>query len=80
LSFHYLCTDPPLDPDHLPEGDWHCVRCIAQRSKPANLSQGRGRGEVGTILRLYDSATTVNPTAFTLPESVVDYFEGGVFF
>ncbi|CCF55629.1 hypothetical protein KAFR_0A01910 [Kazachstania africana CBS 2517] len=26
-SFHFLCLDPPIDPNHLPEGDWSCPSC-----------------------------------------------------
>ncbi|QEU58103.1 Rco1 [Kluyveromyces lactis] len=26
-SFHFACCNPPLDPSHLPEGDWSCDEC-----------------------------------------------------
>ncbi|CCD26309.1 Rco1p NDAI_0H01350 [Naumovozyma dairenensis CBS 421] len=52
-SFHFLCLDPPLDPNNLPEGDWSCHHCLF-KLKYSNTTQ-LNKGESSFIKELSSS-------------------------
>eukprot|EP00850_Spirogloea_muscicola_P005371 SM000024S07833 [mRNA] locus=s24:859927:867669:+ [translate_table: standard] len=37
-SYHLACLNPPLQSsDDLPEGEWHCPKCVASQAKAAHM-------------------------------------------
>ena len=68
-AFHFSCLEPPLDSEIEPEGEWYCTKCLKNRLEfPA---QPRG------IYRDLNTDVSVkNSSAFNLPLSVRDYFDG----
>ena len=85
-SFHFLCLDPPIDPNHLPEGDWSCPKCTFQQNYPS-ISK-RNRAESAFLKELQQTYGTKifgklifdlqdrNPRQFELPVSIKNTFEG----
>lgn len=83
-SFHFLCLNPPLDPDNLPEGDWSCTQCTFKQEHP-NLTQVKKdekefiRTELPVNTRLFGKLLfqleTTNPRQFKLPQSIKDTFQ-----
>ncbi|QLL30650.1 hypothetical protein HG536_0A04660 [Torulaspora globosa] len=83
-SFHFLCLNPPLDPDNLPEGDWSCTQCAFKQNHP-NLSQVKKveKEFIGTKLpinarlfgKLLFQLEATNPRQFKLPQSIKDTFQ-----
>ncbi|KAI1376685.1 hypothetical protein F4677DRAFT_70431 [Hypoxylon crocopeplum] len=67
-SFHFLCIDPPLDQDHMPD-EWYCNECKHRFSPPF----GEHEGVFRSLLTTLDGK---NPRAFRLTEDVRDLFEG----
>ncbi|KAG9237227.1 hypothetical protein BJ875DRAFT_370497 [Amylocarpus encephaloides] len=69
-SFHFKCVDPPMIEGALPDA-WYCNSCnckfnpqpIEERTNPA----------FGLLLQNLQSK---NPSAFHLPKSIREYFEG----
>lgn len=76
-SFHFACINPPLDIDELPStiGDqddkWFCNACKAQM-RPKSKS----RPPKGTFGKLFQRLEDDNPTIFSLPQDVRNYFKG----
>lgn len=83
-SFHFLCLNPPLDADNLPEGDWSCPQCTFKQ-KHQNLSQVKKtekeyiRTELPPSARLFGKLLfqleATNPRQFKLPQSIQDSFQ-----
>lgn len=83
-SFHFLCLNPPLDADNLPEGDWSCPQCTFKQ-KHQNLTQIRKsekefiRTELPPRARLFGKLLfqleASNPKQFSLPPSIKDSFQ-----
>lgn len=64
-SFHFGCCDPPLDPLHLPEGEWVCHGC---RPSPSNMED-----HPNEIFRpLLIQGCSENPLVFSLPEDMMN--------
>ena len=85
-SFHFLCLDPPIDPNHLPEGDWSCPKCTFQQNYPSisrrnraesaflkDLQQTYGSKIFGKLI--FDLQDR-NPRQFELPVSIKNTFDG----
>lgn len=69
-AFHFACLDPPLSQEasELQE-PWFCFMCVAKRTQP----QKQHRGLFSSLLANVDKR---NPTVFSLPQTLRDYFEG----
>lgn len=82
-SFHFLCLNPPLSPDNLPEGDWSCPHCTF-KLKYSNLTQMKKveKEFIQTSLspscklfgKLIFQLEGTNPKQFSLPNFVKDAF------
>lgn len=84
-SFHFLCLDPPMDPNNLPEGDWSCPNCIfkAKYSTQTKYRQGElefvkdraaeGKGKL--FSKMLFKLQSYNPKQFNLTQSIKDTFE-----
>lgn len=69
-SFHFTCLDPPLtaEASELDE-PWFCHKCVAKRDGP----QKPQRGLFATLLA---NLSNRNPTNYTLPTDIKNYFDG----
>lgn len=85
-SFHFLCLDPPVDPDNLPEGDWSCPHCLftqqfptqpklnkAQRSYAKDVAKHTGSAMFAGLLF---NVQGHNPRQFELPHALRSTFAG----
>ncbi|KAI5451412.1 hypothetical protein NCC49_001718 [Naganishia albida] len=71
-SFHFICLDPPLTKDELPDEDkWYCKACRAARRPKTYRSPYTGL--FAELLQLMDDC---NPKVFKLPEDIRTYFAG----
>lgn len=76
-SFHFACINPPLDIDELPStmGDendkWFCNVCRTQRR-----GKGKGKAGKGLFSLLLQRVEEENPTIFSLPHDIRNYFKG----
>ncbi|CAD1785298.1 similar to Saccharomyces cerevisiae YMR075W RCO1 Essential subunit of the histone deacetylase Rpd3S complex [Maudiozyma barnettii] len=83
-SFHFLCLDPPVDPDNLPEGDWSCSNCRFKKLYPNSTQTMKGEREFtkasvangGSKLfsKLMFQSQSYNPRQFMLPKHIKDTF------
>lgn len=87
-SFHFACCNPPLDANHLPEGDWSCDECRFKqlvKNNELNLSEKKLRAKF-----ISDNSTTagyqlfgsmlfqlqkINPSQFQLPAKLKSTFD-----
>ncbi|OWB72058.1 binding protein [[Candida] boidinii] len=67
-SFHFLCCDPPMEEDNLPEGSWFCRECLAERNKTIKY-------DIGIFSKLLNQAEKRNPTSYALPKKIRDFFQ-----
>ncbi|OUM55002.1 hypothetical protein BVG19_g4477 [[Candida] boidinii] len=67
-SFHFLCCDPPMDEDNLPEGSWFCRECLAERNRTIKY-------DIGIFSKLLNQAEKRNPTSYALPKKIRDLFQ-----
>ena len=84
-SFHFLCLDPPMDPNNLPEGDWSCPNCIFKSKYPTQTKyrqgelqfvkdrSGEGKGKL--FSKMLFKLQSYNPKQFCLTQSIKDTFE-----
>lgn len=74
-SFHFSCLDPPISDDakELDE-PWYCFVCIGKR--PVIADDSPQKVTRGLFAPLFSSLKKQNPTNFTLPDEVRNYFEG----
>ncbi|KAJ9125887.1 hypothetical protein QFC24_002671 [Naganishia onofrii] len=71
-SFHFMCLDPPLTINELPEDDkWYCKACRAAR-RPKSFSSPY-TGMFAQLLQVLDDR---NPQEFQLPEDIRTFFAG----
>lgn len=68
-SFHLSCVDPPLIADRMP-AEWFCNVCLSNR-EPASFPARSGL--FGVLMENLDAK---NSSAFRLPASDREYFEG----
>lgn len=82
-SFHFLCLNPPLDPDNLPEGDWSCPQCVVKNKYTTNTQYikaqnifvnqfSKGKRLFGKLLF---NVQGINPKQFGLPNSIKETFQ-----
>ncbi|EIW68367.1 hypothetical protein TREMEDRAFT_32134 [Tremella mesenterica DSM 1558] len=83
-SFHFMCLDPPLLIDQLPEEEtWYCRKCRAERDKAENASPAKEKEkELKPIPACFKLLTKKleeeNPVQFRLPDDIRHYFSGEV--
>lgn len=70
-AFHLICVDPPMESVSQLPPDWYCVSCGSLRTGPG--ATHRRRGLFGELTMLVEKR---NPSAFHLPFSIRDWFEG----
>lgn len=68
-SFHFKCLDPPMDPNQPPDGEWFCYMCEARKDPQIRPARG-------LFAELAHRLAKQNPIAFSLPNSIREYFEG----
>ncbi|SMN21799.1 similar to Saccharomyces cerevisiae YMR075W RCO1 Essential subunit of the histone deacetylase Rpd3S complex [Maudiozyma saulgeensis] len=83
-SFHFLCLDPPVDPNNLPEGDWSCPNCRFKKLYPNPTQTIKGEREYtkttitngGSKMfsKLLFQSQSYNPRQFILPKHIKDTF------
>ncbi|KAL8810700.1 MAG: hypothetical protein Q9200_002378 [Gallowayella weberi] len=66
-AYHFTCIDPPKD--SLPDGEWYCQACASQPGPPPAPTRG-------VFPILLHSLATKTPTAYNLPRSLRNYYEG----
>jgi hypothetical protein len=75
-SFHFICANPPLDPQALPEGRWECRSCVGKR----NLLKEKDKDDFASTSKLFgpllQNMATMNPVQFRLPKSIRRSFIG----
>lgn len=82
-SFHFLCLNPPLDPDNLPEGDWSCPQCVMKNKYTNNTQYTRAQNifvnqfPKGKRLfgKLLFNIQGCNPKQFSLPNNIKETFQ-----
>ncbi|WWC90591.1 uncharacterized protein L201_005527 [Kwoniella dendrophila CBS 6074] len=81
-SFHFMCLEPPLRIDELPDEDaWYCKKCKAERLKESgeNASPGKEK-ELKPIPMVFKQLSkkvdAENPCQFRLPQPIRTYFAG----
>lgn len=90
-SFHFLCLDPPVDPNNLPEGDWSCNNCKFKKLYPNQTQFIKGEREFNRknmieyektskpqsklFSKLLFQGNSYNPRQFSLPKSIKDTFQ-----
>ncbi|OKL57642.1 hypothetical protein UA08_06983 [Talaromyces atroroseus] len=55
-SYHFSCLEPPLDPAHLPEGQWFCPSCQMRNSFGSlvkNIAEGEQDFQLPVHIREY---------------------------
>ncbi|GAB7352617.1 hypothetical protein MBLNU459_g2994t1 [Dothideomycetes sp. NU459] len=69
-AFHFTCLDPPLtrNASELQE-PWYCFTCVAKRAQPPKQHRG-------LFSALLSNVEKRNPTTFSLPQKVREYFDG----
>nr|XP_019011568.1 uncharacterized protein I206_03668 [Kwoniella pini CBS 10737]OCF50349.1 hypothetical protein I206_03668 [Kwoniella pini CBS 10737] len=68
-SFHFMCLEPPLRIDELPEEEtWYCKQCAAERVKLKPIPT--------VFKRLSKKVEGENPAQFRLPTDLITYFAG----
>ena len=73
-SFHFSCCDPPLDEDASELNEpWFCYICVSKR--PFSSGQGE-KPPRGLFAALLNNLRKRNPSNFSLPQDIRDYFEG----
>lgn len=68
-SFHFTCLDPPLDQNASFDEPWYCCICEAKREPPNKPPRG-------LFAELLVKLEKCNPSAYSLPLEIRDYFEG----
>ncbi|KAK5961863.1 Rco1p PWA37_000746 [Arxiozyma heterogenica] len=84
-SFHFLCLDPPMDPNNLPEGDWSCPNCVFKFNYPTQTKYKQGElqfvknksaeGKGKLFSKLLFKLQSYNPKQFSLTQSIKNTFE-----
>ncbi|KAI9027751.1 hypothetical protein DFJ74DRAFT_660315 [Hyaloraphidium curvatum] len=74
-SFHFLCANPPLDPQNLPEGLWECRACVGKKVQAERPKDKQKDTIFGPLLR---NLEVMNPKMFRLPSNIRRSFIGYV--
>ena len=73
-SFHFSCLDPPLNENASELNEpWYCYICVAKRPLTAEQT---GKVPRGLFASLVHGIRKRNPSNFSLPQELRDYFEG----
>lgn len=83
-SFHFLCLNPPLDPENLPKGNWSCNNCKFKQKYPNKIQSKKGENDFIQSLpiknklfgKLLFRTKSVNPKQFELPSMIKSTFKG----
>lgn len=86
-SFHFNCVNPPLEIDELPEGEhWFCRVCRAEGKDGSGSNSAKDRHSAamakkrkasrGVFDALLRHTEVSNPTIFSLPLEIRNYFKG----
>ncbi|KAL7422414.1 hypothetical protein Q5752_003060 [Cryptotrichosporon argae] len=80
-SFHFMCLEPPLRVDELPDEEtWYCRKCRVEREDGGRRGRRRerdGDNPIGTVFgMLEERVETENPTQFKLPQEIRQFFTG----
>ncbi|CAN6669104.1 hypothetical protein TRVA0_041S00672 [Trichomonascus vanleenenianus] len=67
-SFHFFCTDPPVDEENLPD-EWYCRKCYVKKHPPLPHKKG-------IWSQLLDDMDRINPVQFALPKDLQIRYEG----
>ncbi|CEP60860.1 Rco1p LALA0_S02e01288g [Lachancea lanzarotensis] len=83
-SFHFMCCNPPLDPDNLPEGDWSCAECqfkmrcpnksAAHKLEKEYLSALEANDGISLFGKLLFKVEFTNPRQFQLAVPIRETF------
>ncbi|ORY35491.1 hypothetical protein BCR39DRAFT_460802 [Naematelia encephala] len=83
-SFHFMCLEPPLRIDELPEEEtWYCKKCQAERPVPAPVltPQSANASTLKPIVMIFEELVRKvdeeNPEQFRLPQELRTFFAGG---
>ncbi|PNS20711.1 hypothetical protein CAC42_2956 [Sphaceloma murrayae] len=69
-AFHFGCVDPPLDVNSSAlDEPWFCQTCVAKKKPPPRQPRGLFAGLLSRLEKC-------NPSIFTLPEDVRNYYQG----
>ncbi|KAK9471478.1 uncharacterized protein V1510DRAFT_404160 [Dipodascopsis tothii] len=68
-SFHFTCTDPPVDEDNLPEDSWFCTSCYHKQLPAPKPTRG-------LFAQLLEQMDRRNPVCFGLPKALRERYEG----
>lgn len=73
-AFHFECLDPPVHNEMSALYDpWYCFKCIAKRPTAVESPQKATRGLFAPLLSLLKKS---NPSNFSLPLEIKDFYEG----
>jgi hypothetical protein len=81
-SFHFMCLDPPLRIDELPDEEtWFCNKCKVDRAKKdgkQETTRGSAREKPITQVfrQLVNKMDNENPVQFRLPQEIRQFFVG----
>ncbi|WVQ72120.1 hypothetical protein IAR50_001665 [Cryptococcus sp. DSM 104548] len=79
-SFHFMCLEPPLRLDELPEEErWLCKHCRAENAKEEDPSPRKQKDlpAIPSVFRaLSDKIEEENPEQFRLPTDIRKFFAG----
>ncbi|KZT61503.1 hypothetical protein CALCODRAFT_479784 [Calocera cornea HHB12733] len=67
-SYHFLCLNPPVELDDIPEDKWYCGVCLYNK-KPPHRSANRFFGA------LAQKVESESPKIFKLPDPIREYFK-----
>lgn len=82
-SFHFLCLNPPLNANNLPEGDWSCPQCTfklkySSQTQIKKVEKDFIQNKLPTKGKLFGKLIfqlgATNPRQFKLPHAIRDYF------
>lgn len=51
-SYHPLCSDPPVHPKKLPEGEWNCAACLIKMGRVGVIDTTKVFGQVALAIAL----------------------------
>lgn len=70
-SFHFLCADPPVDQNNVPDECWFCNECMFRAIKDSKPQEsGATKTVKGVWDRIIDTINSGNPKTFFLPKRI----------
>lgn len=75
-SFHFICANPPLDPQNLPEGRWECRACTGKKTL-AEADKTKDSLFTSKLFGpLFRKLEVMNPVQFKIPKDIRRSFVG----